>query len=129
MSLRSSHSREPELVLPSRSGSNQSRADIALALTNRSQIGESRRVIAALARDFGFDESSCGNVALLVSEAASNVLKHAEKGELLARIVEQEERIGLEVLILDKGPGMVDPARCLRDGFSTAGTPGTGLGA
>src|SRR5262249_15768002 len=36
---------------------------------------------------------------------------------------------GIEVLALDRGPGMADVGRCRRDGFSTAGTPGTGLGA
>ena len=36
---------------------------------------------------------------------------------------------GVECLALDKGPGMADVHACLRDGYSTAGTPGTGLGA
>ena len=36
---------------------------------------------------------------------------------------------GVELLALDKGPGIADVARCLVDGFSTAGSPGTGLGA
>jgi hypothetical protein len=35
----------------------------------------------------------------------------------------------VEVLALDKGPGMADVERCLRDGYSTAGTGGSGLGA
>ncbi|MDZ7370507.1 MAG: SpoIIE family protein phosphatase, partial [candidate division KSB1 bacterium] len=35
----------------------------------------------------------------------------------------------LDILALDKGPGMEDPIECLRDGFSTAGTAGQGLGA
>ncbi len=33
------------------------------------------------------------------------------------------------MLALDRGPGMPDVARCLHDGYSTAGTSGTGLGA
>jgi hypothetical protein len=36
---------------------------------------------------------------------------------------------GLEVLATDKGPGIGDVARSLEDGYSTVGTPGTGLGA
>src|SRR5262249_14279610 len=36
---------------------------------------------------------------------------------------------GLELLALDRGPGLRDFAECLRDGFSTAGTAGSGLGA
>jgi hypothetical protein len=36
---------------------------------------------------------------------------------------------GIEVLALDKGPGMSDPASSRRDGHSTSGTLGHGLGA
>jgi anti-sigma regulatory factor (Ser/Thr protein kinase) len=116
-------------VLRLRSGSDRSRADIVLDLSDTSQIGETRRVVTALARRLGFDDTRCGQAAIVVSEAASNVLKHAGQGELLASEIEQDDDIGLEFLILDKGPGMADPARCLRDGFSTAGTAGIGLGA
>ena len=35
----------------------------------------------------------------------------------------------LELLSVDGGPGMTDVQRCLQDGYSTAGTPGNGLGA
>ncbi|MFD1734160.1 hypothetical protein ACFSC4_27465 [Deinococcus malanensis] len=35
----------------------------------------------------------------------------------------------MEVLALDTGPGLAQPGMVLRDGYSTAGTPGTGLGA
>jgi anti-sigma regulatory factor (Ser/Thr protein kinase) len=100
-----------------------------LALTDASLVGEARRAVTALARRLGFDETGCSKVALLVSEAAGNVLKHASAGELLARVVERNHSVGLELHFLDRGPGMADPARCFSDGFSTAGTPGTGLGA
>ena len=36
---------------------------------------------------------------------------------------------GVEILALDKGPGIRDLERSLRDGYSTAGGAGTGLGA
>jgi hypothetical protein len=39
------------------------------------------------------------------------------------------EAAGLEVLALDRGPGISNIAECLRDGYSTAGSSGTGLGA
>src|SRR5262249_61100386 len=35
----------------------------------------------------------------------------------------------VEVLALDSGVGMSDVGACFRDGYSTAGSPGTGLGA
>jgi len=73
----------------------------------------------------GFDETQCGHVALVVTEAASNLARHAQDGELLL----QAGGDTLEVLALDRGPGMADVARCLQDGFSTTGTAGEGLGA
>jgi hypothetical protein len=36
---------------------------------------------------------------------------------------------GIELLSLDKGPGMADVGRSISDGYSTGGSPGTGLGA
>jgi anti-sigma regulatory factor (Ser/Thr protein kinase) len=82
-----------------------------------------------LARRLGFDEVDSGKVALVVTEAASNLLKHAGRGDIILHGTEQSGSVGLDVLALDQGPGMTDPDRCLRDGFSTAGSPGTGLGA
>jgi anti-sigma regulatory factor (Ser/Thr protein kinase) len=116
-------------VSRSRNGSDQRSADMALALSDVSQIGESRRAVTALAQRLGFDETGCGEAALVVSEAAGNVLKHAGHGEMLTRVIECDDFVGLELLFLDKGPGMSDPARCIRDGFSTKGTAGIGLGA
>src|SRR5262245_47884787 len=128
-SSRSSLDREKALVSRSPSGSDQSGADITISLCDVSHIGEARRVVTALARRLGFNEMECGKAALVVSEAAGNVVKHAGEGELLVRVVANDDTVGLELLLLDKGPGMIDASRCLRDGFSTAGTPGTGLGA
>ena len=70
-----------------------------------------------------------GNLALVVTELATNLVKHARGGELLMRRLGAEGQEGIEVLSLDKGPGMSNVARSLGDGYSTAGTPGTGLGA
>jgi hypothetical protein len=61
----------------------------------------------------------------VLTEAATNILKHAGHGELLVRTLDG----GVELLALDSGPGMADVHAALSDGHSTAGTPGTGLGA
>jgi anti-sigma regulatory factor (Ser/Thr protein kinase) len=116
-------------VSRSRSGSDQERVDVFLELAEPNQVGEARRTITALARKLGFDEEGCGKVALVVSEAASNVIKHTRGGEVMAQAVDLAGELELELLVLDSGPGMADPSRCLRDGYSTGGTPGTGMGA
>jgi anti-sigma regulatory factor (Ser/Thr protein kinase) len=116
-------------VLPSPVGSDCGPPDVAVAIADPSGVGEARRVATALARRLGFDDGDCGRVALVVTEAAGNMVKHAGGGEVLLGAVERGGIVGLDVLALDRGPGMTDPGRCLGDGFSTAGTPGTGLGA
>ncbi len=102
---------------------------VALTVAEASNVGEARRVIAALAASLGFDETSAGRAALVVTEAANNLVKHAREGILFIRPLERDAITGIEVLALDKGPGMTDVSRCLRDGYSTTGTPGNGLGA
>ena len=75
------------------------------------------------------DEATAARAAIVVTECASNVWKHAGGGEILMSPLESEGPAGVEVLALDKGPGMNDVARCFQDGYSTAGSAGTGLGA
>lgn len=100
-----------------------------ISVTETSQVGEARRTATALAARLGFSEPGCGNVALVATEAATNLVKHAREGQLLLRPLEDGAGLGIEILALDRGPGMADVDRCLHDGFSTAGTPGGGLGA
>ncbi|AKI99571.1 anti-sigma regulatory factor (Ser/Thr protein kinase) [Archangium gephyra] len=101
----------------------------AIPVTESSQAGHARRTAAALAARLGFSEEAQGKVAIVVSEAAKNLVAHAREGFILLRALHAGPHVGVEVLALDKGPGIADVERCLRDGFSTAGTSGVGLGA
>lgn len=94
-----------------------------------SAAGEARRSAVSLAADLGFGETRRGEVAIVVTEAARNLAIHARGGELLLRSLRAGEAVGIEVLAVDTGPGMTDPERCRRDGYSTAGTSGIGLGS
>jgi anti-sigma regulatory factor (Ser/Thr protein kinase) len=105
------------------------RTPVVFAVTESSQVGEARREAARLAALLGFDETGCGKVSLVVTEAANNLVKHARNGLILLQPLEQGAVAGIEILALDQGPGMVDVSRCRGDGFSTAASPGNGLGA
>jgi anti-sigma regulatory factor (Ser/Thr protein kinase) len=98
-------------------------------IVESSQIAEARRAVTSLAGSLGFDETEMGKVALVVTEAATNLLKHAPVGQILARSLEEAGQLGLEILALDQGPGLANVGQVLADGYSTAGSPGTGLGA
>jgi anti-sigma regulatory factor (Ser/Thr protein kinase) len=98
-------------------------------VSDRSQVGEARRTATGAARQSGLDEGIVARVALVATEIASNLLKHGGGGIIVARRLAIAGGCGLELLGLQRGPGMADVGRCLVDGFSTAGSPGTGLGA
>jgi anti-sigma regulatory factor (Ser/Thr protein kinase) len=100
-----------------------------LPVTDQSSVGEARRDVRQLAAAAGLAEPDVERASLVASELASNLAKHAVDGELLVRAIEVQGRHGIELLGVDHGPGIKDIAGALRDGFSTAGTHGTGLGA
>jgi len=64
-----------------------------------------------------------------LTEAATNILKHARVGRIVVRVIERGGALGLETLAIDKGRGIANVGESMRDGYSTAGSPGTGLGA
>ena len=102
---------------------------VAIAVSEASQAGEARRVATRLAEAIGFDEQARGEVAIVATELATNLARHARDGRLLIQALDLSGGPTMEILSVDAGPGMTDVPRCLRDGYSTAGTPGNGLGA
>jgi anti-sigma regulatory factor (Ser/Thr protein kinase) len=103
---------------------------ISLAIQDSSQIADARRVAGNVARDIGLDEEGQGRVAIVVTELATNLVKHGGGGQILVGTFEQQGGSpGVEVTAIDKGPGIANLAAALADGTSTAGTPGNGLGA
>jgi anti-sigma regulatory factor (Ser/Thr protein kinase) len=102
---------------------------ISLEISEDSQVAEARRVTVAVAKQHAFNEVDSGRVALVATELASNLRKHAGRGEILVGPYVEGEGSGIQILALDQGRGMTDVKACLADGFSTAGTPGQGLGA
>ena len=92
-------------------------------LLDSTSVGAARRASGLMASLAGLDESQCGRLGLIVTEAANNAIRYAQQGEIILRRSEH----ALSVLVLDKGPGMSNVERCMQDGFSTGGTRGAGL--
>jgi anti-sigma regulatory factor (Ser/Thr protein kinase) len=103
---------------------------IRVSVSDRSQVSEARRMATAFARQAGLADAKLAKVALVATEAATNLVKHASRGgELLIQHLDSPGGKGIEMLALDSGPGIANAGRALGDGYSTVGTPGTGLGA
>lgn len=101
----------------------------AVHMTDPSKVAEVRRLSLEQARGLSWSESDCGKAALLATELASNLVKHASGGSVVIVADSVHSGTRLRLVTLDHGPGMRDVDACMRDGFSTAGSPGTGLGA
>jgi anti-sigma regulatory factor (Ser/Thr protein kinase) len=102
---------------------------VCVPVTDSTFVGEARRAAADFATRLDFSVEQASNLAIVTTELATNILKHASSGEIVLTGVFSEHRTGVDVVALDKGPGISSIAASLRDGYSTAGSPGTGLGA
>ena len=94
-----------------------------IPITEPSQVGAARRTALQMTHSLGLSETETGALALVVTEAATNLVKHAQAGQLLLRALDEAEGPGIELLALDTGPGMVNVGQCLQDGYSTVGSP------
>jgi anti-sigma regulatory factor (Ser/Thr protein kinase) len=102
---------------------------IAVAVVESSQVPEARRNAVAMARHLGFSEERAGAVAIVATEAATNLVKHGGGGAILLQPMTVGAAHGVEVIAIDRGPGIANLALALRDGHSSAGSAGIGLGA
>lgn len=100
-----------------------------LALDDPSAAGAARRATEKLADQLGLPARRVAEAGLAVTEIATNVQKHGGGGALLLRSVRSSATATLEVVAIDSGPGMADVADSRRDGQTTAGTLGIGMGA
>jgi anti-sigma regulatory factor (Ser/Thr protein kinase) len=100
-------------------------------LTHEAQIGLARRHIIRCAAELGFNELQLAELEIVVKELGSNALKFARgTGRIyFTRADERVEPRGIEIIYVDKGPGIEDTAMAINDGYSTTGTLGAGLGA
>jgi anti-sigma regulatory factor (Ser/Thr protein kinase) len=94
-----------------------------------SRVAQVRRAAAVIAHEEGLDEALAARAAIVVTEICTNLLKHAQNGEVFLSTLSDRSGPGIEILAIDRGPGMTDIARCLEDGYSSGKTPGTGFGA
>jgi len=100
-----------------------------LPIDDASRVAEARRLAMNIAREEGLDQSSTASAGLVATEMATNLWKHAKGGEIQVARLSCQGSTGVDILSIDRGPGIVSIEECLRDGYSQTGTSGTGLGA
>jgi len=103
----------------------------SIPLTHEAQIGLARRHIIRSAVELGFSELQLAEMEIVVKELGTNALKFARgTGRIYYAVADPAlEPRGIEIIYLDKGPGIEDVAMAIGDGYSTTGSLGAGLGA
>ena len=99
-----------------------------LIIDEQTQIGAARRCAVELGHSHSLSADAVARLAIAVTEAATNIIRHAGHGVMVLRALLSQNNPMIEVLALDRGPGIPDVTRAMRDGFSTSGTAGHGLG-
>jgi anti-sigma regulatory factor (Ser/Thr protein kinase)/serine/threonine protein phosphatase PrpC len=106
----------------------QDHANETLDVWYSADVYPARRAARARALAIGFSEPQCEEIALVVNELASNLVKHAKGGMIRLQPLTEGDRRGIRIESLDLGPGITDVDQAVADGFSTAGSLGYGLG-
>lgn len=91
--------------------------------------GAARRAAVKAAERLGFDQTRVAEISIVLAEIGSNLRKYAGRGQIAVRSLRCGTRAAVEVVAVDHGPGIADLELSSRDGHSTAGTLGAGLGA
>jgi anti-sigma regulatory factor (Ser/Thr protein kinase)/serine/threonine protein phosphatase PrpC len=104
---------------------------LSFPIDNESDIGICRRKAAALASQIGFNQVKTGEIAIIVTELVTNVLKHGGgKGKLvMCQLESSSEQRAIEIWCCDQGTGIPDFKKAIQDGYSEASSLGLGLGS
>ena len=96
-----------------------------IQLNDQSSTGEARRTGQRLGSRLGLNEVKNGELSIIITEAARNVVVHASGGHLVVSTFRSTRGLQADVLALDKGPGIKDLSRAFEDGYSSNATPGS----
>ncbi|OOY26349.1 hypothetical protein BMI90_18300 [Thioclava sp. L04-15] len=98
-------------------------------IDDRSAVAVVRRLARRLGVEIGLSETRVGEVAIVATEATTNILRYADRGRALIERVRQPGSDVISMIFTDRGPGIADIDRMFKDGESSTESAGLGLGA
>lgn len=87
-----------------------------------------RQIVRARAAEIGLSLVDQTKIVTAASELARNALDYGGGGRMYSQIINEIGRRGLRLTFEDSGPGIADVEQAMRDGFTTGGGLGLGLG-
>jgi len=103
----------------------------SVALNEEASIGQARRALNRRAAELDFNERRLAEIDIAMHEIGSNAIKFGRStGQIYFTETDSDlDAPGIEIIYIDKGPGIEDPLLAVEDGYTTTGSMGAGLGA
>jgi len=105
----------------------QFRLQRELTIEMEDDIVSVRQEVRELAQEYGFEPFAVAALTTAASELSRNVWTHAKRGVAKIQLLREKDRIGVELIFEDQGPGIADLERVLAGGYSTVKSLGLGL--
>lgn len=103
-------------------------AETQIRIASDKDVVTARQQGRAVALQTGFSVSEATLIATAISELARNIVSYADQGSVTLRPVHGVNgTVGITIIASDTGPGIIDVAQALRDGYSSSGGLGLGL--
>ena len=99
-----------------------------MPVRSENDVVQVRQAVRRWAAELGFSLVDQTKVVTAASELARNVLVHGGGGSVRLESLLEGARRGLRLTFEDHGPGIPDVELALRDGYTTGGGLGLGLG-
>lgn len=99
-----------------------------LSVRTSEDILHARRMVRTWAAEEGFSLVDQTKLITAASELARNTLVHGGGGEVSMEVLNDSARLGLRLTFQDRGPGIPDLNLAMKDGYTTVGGLGLGLG-
>jgi serine/threonine-protein kinase RsbT len=112
--------RDPEKMLP--------RSTETLRIQSASDILSARRIVREWCSEMKFSLVEQTKIVTAASELGRNTLQHGRGGMMTVAAEQNGDRHGLRLTFQDNGPGIANIEQAMRDGFTTSGGMGLGLG-
>ena len=97
-------------------------------IREETQVVRIRQIVREWASGLGFSLVEQTKVVTAASELARNTVIYGGGGTAHLETLENNGRRGLRISFVDEGPGIPDVELALRDGFTSGGGLGLGLG-
>ena len=99
----------------------------SIPIKDEYDIVTARSAGKSISSEIGFGIVDQTRISTAISELARNILVHANEGIVHLRQVAIDEKIGIEIMAEDAGPGIENIELAMTDGYTTGGGLGAGL--